>query len=336
MKSRILQILILPLMAARLISGSNELSKEVDLRGEWRFEIGNLKLYSNPDFDDSNWETIDVPGNWERQGFPGYDGYAWYRTRFKISSRLSESALYLELGYVDDVDRVYINGHFLNGSGSLPPNFLTAWDRSRLYTIPNSFLNFHGDNCLAVQVYDNEAEGGIRKGSVGIYSKRQPYHLSFDLSGLWKFMPGDNMDWNRPDYVDEAWHTIEVPGKWEYHGFKDLDGFAWYRKAFVLPNFMKDDRWILVLGRIDDIDEVFFNGTRIGQTGQFPDRTDLFIETGYGKLRLYSIPRSLLRANRINVIAVRVYDKIGEGGIYEGPVGLISRKTYLRKRRYFH
>jgi len=324
------------LFAGVCIQASDELNREVELRGHWYFEIGNLESYANPAFDDSEWETIPVPGNWEDHGFPGYDGYAWYRKHFQIASGLSDDILYLQLGHVDDVDRVYLNGHFLNGSGSMPPNFLTAWDRKRLYLIPNSFLNFEGDNCLAVQVYDNEAEGGIRKGPVGIYSKWQPFHLTYDLSGLWKFNPGDNPNWDQPGYLDQAWQTITVPGKWEHHGFPDLDGYAWYRKSFVLPEFMKENHWIFLLGRIDDIDEVFFNGIRIGQTGRFPEHPDLSAETGYGKMRLYSIPRSILYANRINVIAVRIYDKGGEGGIYEGPVGFVSRKIYMKRRRYFH
>ncbi|MFC1569584.1 glycoside hydrolase [bacterium] len=329
-------ILICLLSSAHLISGNRDYNQEVDLRGSWRFEIGNFDAYSDPHLNDKKWQSIQVPGNWEDQGFPGYDGYAWYRKQFSISSKLSGATLYLVLGQVDDVDRVYLNGHFINGSGSLPPDFQTAWDRNRLYLIPNEFFNFGGKNCLAVQVYDDEAEGGIRKGNIGIYSKKQPYQLDYNLAGSWKFMPGDNPEWSQSEFIDQAWSNINVPGKWEHHGFPDLDGFAWYRKDFIYPQTMADDRMILVLGRIDDIDEVYFNGTRIGQTGVFPDRTDLFIQTAYGKLRLYSIPRLLIRPNQKNTIAVRIYDKGEEGGIYEGPVGLIRRKTYLSKRQYLH
>jgi len=37
----------------------------------------------------------------------------------------------------------------------------------------------------------------------------------------------------------------------------------------------------------------------------------------------------LLKKNQSNVIAVRVLDTGGDGGIYEGPVGIISQTKYI-------
>ena len=314
---------------------AEELELELSLKGRWLFEIGNLAVYAEPDFDDSDWESIIVPGNWEDRGFPGYDGYAWYRIHIKVPSHLSDKTLYLQLGTIDDVDRVYLNGRFLNGSGGLPPKFHTAWDRKRCYLISNEMLRFEQENVLAIQVYDVEAEGGIRTGDIGIYSKPQHFRLTHMLSGNWQFRSGDNPEWALPEYDDQNWSILAVPGKWEHQGYPNLDGFAWYRKHTVLPESMKGSRWILVLGRIDDVDQIYFNGTRIGQTGEFPDRTDLFMNTGYNKLRVYSVPSSLIRYGQTNVIAVRVYDIGSDGGIYEGPVGFIQRKDYLRLKQYF-
>jgi hypothetical protein len=314
---------------------ANELDLELSLNGRWRFEIGNSMTYAEQDFDDSEWESILVPGNWEDSGFPGYDGYAWYRIHFRVPPQLSDKTLYLQLGTIDDVDRVYLNGRFLNGSGGLPPRFHTAWDRLRIYLISNDMLRFGEENVLAVQVYDVEAEGGIRTGEIGIYSRRQYYRLTYPLSGDWKFKPGDNLEWANPHFDDQNWSLLTVPGKWEHQGYPNLDGFAWYRKHIVLPKNMADDRWVLVLGRVDDVDQIYFNGIRIGQTGEFPERTDLFINTGYDKLRVYSVPRSMIRYGQVNVIAVRVYDTGSDGGIYEGPVGFIQRSEYIRLKQYF-
>ncbi|MBN2087964.1 glycoside hydrolase [candidate division KSB1 bacterium] len=335
MKINFIKCLFPILFCFGISTGTSELNREVDLRGSWLFEIGDNRDYADPKFDDSDWEAIHVPGNWENQNFPGYDGYAWYRKHFKISKKLTNATLYLDLGKVDDVDRVFLNGHFLNGSGGLPPTFHSAMDRHRLYIIPNEFINFKGSNCLSVRVYDHDAEGGIREGDIGICSKKQPIPLAYNLSGLWKFMPGDNPDWARLEFEDQTWATIPVPGKWEHFGYKDVDAYAWYRKAFILPKSMTREYWILVLGKIDDVDEIYFNGVRIGQTGEFPDRNRLFIHTQYLKLRFYTIPKSLILPDRKNSIAVRVYDRSGDGGIYEGPIGLISRKVYLKKRHLF-
>ena len=48
-------------------------------------------------FDDSEWEKINVPSSWENQGFHGYDGYAWYRTSFKLKTSDAEKDLHLDL-----------------------------------------------------------------------------------------------------------------------------------------------------------------------------------------------------------------------------------------------
>ena len=117
MKSRILLILSLLMLCANWLQGSENLTRIVDLTGSWWFEIGNSTQYADPDYDESHWETIKVPGNWEDQGFPGYNGFAWYRRHFKLPSNLKGATIYLYLGQIDAVDRVYINGRFLNGTG---------------------------------------------------------------------------------------------------------------------------------------------------------------------------------------------------------------------------
>lgn len=40
----------------------------------------------------------------------------------------------------------------------------------------------------------------------------------------------------------------------------------------------------------------------------------------------------MLNRNGENVIAVRVYDAVLHGGIWDGPVGLATRRQYLRWR----
>ena len=85
------------------------------------------------------------------------------------------------------------------------------------------------------------------------------------------------------------------------------------------------------MGKIDDIDQVYINGTLIGSTGQFPRRSGDEVNTGqeFDAFRGYYIPEGLLKKNQKNVITVRVLDTGGEGGIYEGPVGIIKQTKYI-------
>ncbi len=310
------------------------LKLEIDLSGEWRLEIGDDPRFKDPAFDDSGWERIAVPSTWENEGFPGYDGYAWYRIHFTVPAELRNKPLYLRLGRIDDVDEAFLNGVRVGGKGSFPPNFKTAWDDRRTYKISPRVLRFGAENVLAVRVYDVGGAGGIVEGPVGLFSRLDVLKLALDLSGEWKFAVGDDSARSRPDFDDSGWKHIKVPSCWEKQGYRDYDGIAWYRKHVVIPDTLAKRKLILMLGKINDIDEVYFNGTEIGHTGRFPHGNSPAEYKNKKKVeRAYFIPPFLIHPASDNVIAVRVLDVGKYGGIYEGYVGLTTREEYLK---YIH
>jgi sialate O-acetylesterase len=301
---------------------------EIDLTGGWRFSIGDDMRYARPGFDDAEWEIVSVPTLWENQGFPGYDGFAWYRLEIKIPRNLRGRSLYLKLGRIDDVDRTYFNGTLIGGEGEFPPQIRTAWDAKRVYRIPLECIRFGERNVIAVRVFDMWRGGGIVEGEVGVYSRPEERPLDVCLNGAWKFAVGDDGRWASPDWNDASWETQEVPGFWESHGHEEYNGFAWYRRSVVLPGSHRKEKLILLLGKIDDADQTFFNGVLIGQTGAF-GRNGMDWEDSYRAERAYFIPEGLVRPDRANVIAVRVLDTGGGGGLYEGQVGIVTREQYL-------
>ena len=305
------------------------LNKEIELSGEWLFEIGDNLEYAMPDYNDRAWEKINVPAAWENEGFPGYDGYGWYRISFVVPRELSNKVLYLKLGQIDDVDRTYFNGRLVGGKGDFPPNYQTAYDVYRLYELPSNFINFGRKNILAVRIYDRQGSGGIIHGKIGIYSREDVIDLQIDLSGLWRFKTGDKPEWAGDNVDDSHWHTMPVPANWEQHNFPRYDGFAWYRKTVKISKSMAKKKLILLLGRINDIDQTFFNGVEIGHTGAFPVNKKNF-HSHKDEERAYFIPPYLIRPNKTNVIAVRVFDIGKNGGIYSGYVGIASRGDYLK------
>ncbi|MHC4743980.1 MAG: acetylxylan esterase, partial [Planctomycetota bacterium] len=109
---------------------------------------------------------------------------------------------------------------------------------------------------------------------------------------------------------------------WEEAGFAEYDGYAWYRVRFYLPRDWKrstdktHDFLVLSLGYVDDVDVTYFNGEKVGETGVFPPE----YVAAYAVERDYRIPKKLIRWGKSNVIAVRVYDDTGPGGIYKVPV----------------
>lgn len=314
-----------------------EWEKIIDLRGHWKFEIGDDMNWSKPDYNDKDWETIYVPNQWENEGFPGYDGYAWYRRTFDAEDLLDRNNLYLKLGYIDDCDEVYLNGHFIGHKGLFPPDFETAYQYERVYYIHQEYLNPGGKNTIAVRVYDIQLGGGIVRGDIGFYVKNSFLSPQINLAGKWKFKKGDEMDWKEENYNDTNWSEVFVPALWSQYGLKEYDGFGWYRKEFRIPAQYNDERLILLLGKIDDMDEVYLNGNKIGHTGRMysdPDRNSID-NNDYIKDRAYTIPPHSLHEDGVNVLAVRVYDGWLYGGIYDGPVGIVTRDRYVEWQRNY-
>jgi hypothetical protein len=310
--------------------------KIVDLNKTWKFEIGDNLNWADPEYDDSNWEDIEVPSNWEDEGFPGYDGMAWYRASFKLSGN-PDKILFLHLGFIDDADEVYVNGHLVGHKGTFPPNFQTQYNIERVYFLCNEYLNYGDENVIAVRVFDDYNEGGIVRGDLGIYAVRDLIKPDFSLSGKWKFKKGDQSEWRNEDFNDNAWEEVIVPSFWAAYGLKDYDGFGWFRKTFILPKELEEERLILFLGRIDDYDVTYINGHRIGKTGDINNpRYGTDLGNAYQEYRAYYIPREYLNPNGENVIAVRVFDGWLHGGIYgDAPIGIITRERYLQWRQEF-
>ncbi len=120
---------------------------------------------------------------------------------------------------------------------------------------------------------------------------------------------------------------LTVPGFWERAGgdSEHYDGFAWYRCFVKIPQAWEGLPLRLDLGRIDDADETFFNGARVGRTGRMPPK----YKGASGSARQYTVPARHVRAGSYNLIAVRVYDYGGTGGIASGRLSLSCQRGRL-------
>ena len=111
-------------------------------------------------FADADWKRIRIGDCWEKQGFDGYDGVAWYRVTFTLPEKPA-GTLSSELCFdaVDEEAWVWLNGTYLgqHAEGTV------GWD------IPFRFgadaeLKWGGENTLVVRVGDSTGAGGIWKG----------------------------------------------------------------------------------------------------------------------------------------------------------------------------
>jgi sialate O-acetylesterase len=108
---------------------------------------------------------------------------------------------------------------------------------------------------------------------------------------------------NQESFDDSKWPELNEPQLWEQQSIGELDGVVWLRKTFVLSAFDPNKEATLELSKIDDEDITYVNGVKVGST----DR--------YDAKRKYSISQGILKEGK-NVIAVRVVDNGGGGGIY--------------------
>jgi diguanylate cyclase (GGDEF)-like protein len=133
----------------------------VQLAGEWSFRIGHDPAWASPFREKRNWQRIRVPGGWERQGYPEYNGHAWYKVPLVFDSRLAGEEFGLDLGLIGDVDEVFLNGRPVGGTGAFPPRFDKATLARRFYRIPKDAIRFGERNELAIHVYNDARFGGL-------------------------------------------------------------------------------------------------------------------------------------------------------------------------------
>lgn len=138
----------------------------------------NDSHWQRSDLDESAWQAIAVPGNWEQGGFAGMDGIAWYRTSFELSAAQAKQGVTLSFARVDDSDQTWVNGVAVGATHR-------AYNTPRIYAVPASALHA-GRNLVAVRVEDEGGGGGIHGSADELYvqladGKRLP------LAREWKF-----------------------------------------------------------------------------------------------------------------------------------------------------
>ncbi|MEO7101130.1 MAG: glycoside hydrolase family 2 TIM barrel-domain containing protein [Luteolibacter sp.] len=133
-------------------------------------------------------------------------------------------------------------------------------------------------------------------------------------AGEWRFQKGDDPAWKERELDDGKWQNVTLPDNWEHHSnYTENNAYGWFRRRIEIPADCKGKDFDLLLGCIDDVDETFLNGKRIGGTGSFPPD----FNTAWSVPRRYRVPASLVRGDSSDVLAVRVFDQSNSGGMYQ-------------------
>jgi alpha-L-fucosidase 2 len=116
--------------------------------------------------------------------------------------------------------------------------------------------------------------------------------------------PATEATFKDASFDDSHWPVMQLPGLWDNQQLgPSFDGVVWFRREVDLTSVDPRDTALLSLGMIDDNDETYVNGARVGATN------------GYNLHRVYKIIPGILHPGK-NTIAVKVTDGGGGGGIY--------------------
>jgi hypothetical protein len=91
------------------------------------------------------------------------------------------------------------------------------------------------------------------------------------LDGPWQFQPGDEAVWASPSYDDSNWQQLTADKPWGAQGYASASGSAWYRCHITItpvPGAPRD--MALLIPTVDDVYELYWNGTLVGHNGNFP------------------------------------------------------------------
>lgn len=123
----------------------------------------------------------------------------------------------------------------------------------------------------------------------------------------WNNIHWDNMEAAGSDFDDSGWEVMHLPGRFDRISTSEFDGVIWLRTQFEVKDVTAD--YVLRIGSIDDMDETFVNGQRVGG----------IMKSGNASTpREMKVPANILKVG-VNTMAIRAIDTGGPGFI-NGPI----------------
>ncbi len=154
----------------------------ISLNGIWNAKpdnenVGEEKGYYEVNYDDSDWNSIKIPGHWQEEGFPEHQGILWYRYHFQVSE---------EMMRFFKIIRLQFKGVFY---------FCTIWlNEEKLGTHEGYFDVFEfnvqslldRENLLCVKVECmDEPDRSNKKQITGVFSDWDASDPLFNPGGIW-------------------------------------------------------------------------------------------------------------------------------------------------------
>jgi len=236
----------------------------IQLKDGWKFIQGDNLEYANPGFKDAAWKAIQTDKIWEQQGYDPYDGYAWYRIKVVIPSRLRMTAylndsLKIYLGKINNFDQTFLNGRFIGSNAKnvktgtpVDNSFIVApqsmWNVERRYTVSvdDPAIMWDRENVIAVRVYDEGGQGGIWSGGQFISMPKISEYISLDAA-LIPFEQKNNA-LTKTFTVKNTFDKLDIKGKFIIKAENKVTKEITYNKSEAVtlkPNQLKKFTYVL-------------------------------------------------------------------------------------------
>ena len=202
-----------------------------------RYDTGEKNRWAAPDFDDTNWKQVQLPGGFADLGVPDTPAVVWFRKEITLPDPLPKSSPdpgvstapfprggpTLHLGEIERMDTAFVNGVEVGGS---------AWvENPRVYFIRPGILK-PGRNVIAIRVLKTKPDGGFLSKPEEIYLTLSD-QTKIPLSGHWKAKL--SVDARPPQPLPIAYENWPVMPTVLYEGMLapvaplSLAGAIWYQ-----------------------------------------------------------------------------------------------------------
>jgi len=152
--------------------------------------------------------------------------------------------------------------------------------------------------------------------TLGLWNDDTPARV--ELTGAWTAAKDDATARDVAAVSQLAdWQPVQVPGTFEAQvpAWAQHDGVVWYRRTFDWSG-PTNRSVILRMGKVDDEDWTYVNGTLVGHIGK-----DTHPDDHWQHLREYTVPAGVLQPGE-NTVVVKVLDTFQSGGIVSGPADI--------------
>ncbi|HKI69495.1 MAG TPA: sialate O-acetylesterase [Verrucomicrobiae bacterium] len=141
-----------------------------------KYDVGlQGQTWAAPDLNDSDWQSIHIPGAFQEMGLADASCVVWFRKEIVLPDPLPAGKASIHLGWIEKMDTIYVNGHWVGAS---------SWvEHNRDYDVPRNDLE-PGTNLVTLSIFKWKSKDSF-------LSKPDAMHLDIGdtvipLAGEWK------------------------------------------------------------------------------------------------------------------------------------------------------